>query len=361
MSNEIPRLAVIGVGAHGSRHIDQLFGMQDQAVIDTIVDTDRDHFEALRDKHGSALEEVNFASDWERVFEVGRPIDAVINCLPDRYHIDVADAAISNHKHLLSEKPLAATLDEYAQLKQLFAEAEAKNLVFLPCNPRETAGVWSEFRTFGRDRDLLASHFGGLGNVAIGDLGDIKSLRTLIHYAAPRAGDRGHTSAAADKLNHEITTLCRLTDVEGFDRAFLLDNQPNQYSASLMTTSGIWLTTQAWRVGTRHGNRNDNMYHESAEVVFSDGSLSFDASSGTMTLRYGERSIIDTNPSRYGKSARRSIGAMARHFLARIRGEEADRFGASTEYLTRTALLSTMASLVLEEATRGKSVMAFTL
>jgi predicted dehydrogenase len=333
------------------RHVDQLLDMEGQAVIDTVVDNNQDHIQALQDKHGAVLGEVEFASDWEMVFdEEHRHIDAVISCMPDRYHIDIATAAIGKGKHLLGEKPLATTLDEYAQLKHLFAKSEAEGLVFLPCNPRETAGVWSEFRNFGRDKSLLADHFGRIGNAAIGDVGDIKSLRTLIHYAAPREGDRGHTSAAADKLNHEITTLCRLTDVEGFERAFLLDNQINQYSASLMTTSGIWLTTQALRVGTRHKNRDDNMYHESAEIVFDNGALSFDASSGTMTLRYGERPIHDRDPSRYGKSARRSIGAMTRHFLARIRGEEADRFGANADYLTRTALLSTLASLMLEEA-----------
>lgn len=351
MSNEVPRLAIFGGGDHGSRHVHETLQLGPaQAVIDTIVEEDPERIAALRDAHGEQLVGVHFRPDWEEALrERGDHLDAVINCLPDQHHLPVTKAVLRIRRHLLGEKPLATTMEEYEQLERLYAEAEAESLVFLPCNPREAAGPWKWLMEFVRNRKLLADHFGELGGVAIGDLGPMLSLRALSHYAAPSDSKAGsHTSAAADKLNHSITTLCRLTDVDSFDSAFLQQNTQTKFLASLVTTNGVSLIAQGIREGIRHKDRKENMYHEEAQVLFPNGALMLDASAATITLRYGERSITDKG-DHYRKSSRANIRAMTAHFLARIGGRETNRFG-SPEYVRHTALLSTVAALALEQA-----------
>jgi predicted dehydrogenase len=116
MSQRTLRAAVIGLGAMGANHArvySEIEGVELAAVADT---------------HAARVEDVTRGrtargfADYGRMLEEERP-DVVSVCVPTGLHLQVAADVIERRIALLVEKPLAASYDEGARLRDLAADA----------------------------------------------------------------------------------------------------------------------------------------------------------------------------------------------------------------------------------------------
>jgi len=117
------KIAVIGCGSIGKRHIRNLLGLQIRDII--VYDKDNERLAAVATEFG-----VSSSTSLSEVFSY-KP-DAVIVCTPPSIHVPVALEAAKEGCHLFIEKPVSHNFDG---LDQLLAEVVEKNLVTLVgCN-----------------------------------------------------------------------------------------------------------------------------------------------------------------------------------------------------------------------------------
>jgi predicted dehydrogenase len=113
-------VAVIGTGYIGPLHIEALRRIGGVAV-KGVCDANRDLAKRAAERYG--IERVY--TDWQEV--VADPSIHVVHvCSPNKLHYPMNKAAIERGKHILSEKPLAMTVEEADDLARL---AEAKGIV----------------------------------------------------------------------------------------------------------------------------------------------------------------------------------------------------------------------------------------
>ncbi|HEX2297160.1 MAG TPA: Gfo/Idh/MocA family oxidoreductase, partial [Pseudonocardiaceae bacterium] len=112
------RIAVVGYGYWGSKHVRVLSSLPGVHV--TIVDQDRDRLEEARRSHPSA-------STAYRLQDVLAYVDAVVVATPPGSHADVALQALQHGRHALVEKPLATTVEDGQEM----VDAAAANAVQL--------------------------------------------------------------------------------------------------------------------------------------------------------------------------------------------------------------------------------------
>jgi predicted dehydrogenase len=101
------RIAVIGCGWAGERHVLAFQALSDRAEIVALVDNDRDYL----DVKAAEWDIPDFCTDYREVLE-RKDVHAVSLCLPHNIHADVAVASAQAGKHILCEKPIAVTLKE---------------------------------------------------------------------------------------------------------------------------------------------------------------------------------------------------------------------------------------------------------
>jgi predicted dehydrogenase len=119
------KVGVIGVGLAGSPHIEAVgrTGMADVAVLAaSSVGSASRAAERYRVPRAE--------TDW-RVIVEDDSIDVVHNCTPNHLHGEVGRAAIAANKHLIAEKPLAATLEDAAELARA---ADGSSVVTALCH-----------------------------------------------------------------------------------------------------------------------------------------------------------------------------------------------------------------------------------
>src|SRR6478672_8209867 len=95
------RVGVIGTGV-GIAHIDALLEIPD-VVVTGVCSARRDRAATVAARYG-----LPFATDDYRALLAG-PVDAVVIAAPPALHAPMALAACAAGKHVLCEKPLAAT------------------------------------------------------------------------------------------------------------------------------------------------------------------------------------------------------------------------------------------------------------
>jgi len=103
------RIAIIGCGWAGTRHA-QAFAHCGASVC-WAVDVDLRRAESLKKSLPGALGEIYTAEDF-RAALADPHVDAVAICLPHNLHAAVAVEAARAGKHVLCEKPIAATLEQ---------------------------------------------------------------------------------------------------------------------------------------------------------------------------------------------------------------------------------------------------------
>ncbi len=114
---DILRAAVIGLGAMGANHA-RVYREIEGTELVAVADTD-----AMRISAATGAGATRGYADFERLLDEERP-DLVSVCVPTMLHLDIGSRVIERGVPLLVEKPLAATLDEGRQLRDLAARAD---------------------------------------------------------------------------------------------------------------------------------------------------------------------------------------------------------------------------------------------
>jgi hypothetical protein len=238
-------------------------------------------------------------TDYRELLDDDR-VQAVVITTRDDTHYPITKDAIEAGKHVLVEKPAAATLDELAALPDLFELASAKGLKLWVCHSREFGeGPWSTAAALISDPARISETF------TVGPMGRLRELRHDCHYTVP--GRQGlHTSFADDKLNHTIVSVQRsLPGIAGFRNAVLLDNGPTHYDARLVVASdneaqdGV-VVRASGRRSAHEEHHGGGVWRDWIEAVFDEGVLRIEPSLGRIALTYGkkEKTPLEFDPKR---------------------------------------------------------------
>ena len=146
MSSKILNVGLIGFGLSGRYFHAPFLSTNPGFKIKTVVERTKNDAQAFDPEIGNARSVDELLSD--------ESIDLVFICTPNETHFPYAMDALENGKHVVIEKPFAATEEE---AMQLFAKAEEKGLVLTAYQNRR----WdSDFLTL---KKLLAE--GKLGDI----------------------------------------------------------------------------------------------------------------------------------------------------------------------------------------------------
>ena len=105
------RVAIVGVGWAGTRHVEAIRELGRKLTVDCLVDSDAAF---LAEKSTELAVEKTYGSIESALWDP--EVDAISICLPHRYHCDVAIAAGEAGKHVLVEKPMAMNVDEATRM-----------------------------------------------------------------------------------------------------------------------------------------------------------------------------------------------------------------------------------------------------
>jgi len=115
MTARVLRAGVIGLGAMGANHA-RVYGEIEGVRLVAVADTSPARVEAIA--RGRTVR--GYAGHRRMLDE--EPLDLLSVCVPTRAHLDVAADALGRRVPLLVEKPLAASIEEGEQLRDLAAE-----------------------------------------------------------------------------------------------------------------------------------------------------------------------------------------------------------------------------------------------
>jgi len=228
------RVAVVGVGWAGTRHVEAVRELDRKLTVDCLVDNDPAH---LREKSEELSVEKTYT---ELSAALADPeVDAVSICTPHGLHRDAAVAAAEAGKHVICEKPLAVTVDDATEMIEAAARADVKlytaeNVPYSPMSRflREivtsgkhigevvSASFASGFRaeTYGypgRRAWLSTPELGGTGTWMLHGIHSMAQLRFVLGEV-DTVYMREHHAAAFTRPDLEGTMVGLLTMSEGF-------------------------------------------------------------------------------------------------------------------------------------------------
>ena len=167
------RLGVVGVGAMGARHAENIAHRVPEATLVAVFDAQpaaaQRVAESLGCDHAASLEALLGRDD----------IDAVVVVSPPRFHAEHAVAALDARKHVLLEKPMALTLADADRINAAAARANVRLQVgfmrrydpaYAAAKRRIAAGdigVPRLFKGIDRDQDAPVGPFGSAGRADI--------------------------------------------------------------------------------------------------------------------------------------------------------------------------------------------------
>lgn len=114
------RIAILGVGWAGTRHVEAIRELGRKVAVDCIVDNDAELLRAKAEELGVP----KTYTDYQDAL-TDPDVDAVSICLPHTLHCPVALAAAEAEKHILCEKPMALTVKEATRM---IGSARARNV-----------------------------------------------------------------------------------------------------------------------------------------------------------------------------------------------------------------------------------------
>jgi predicted dehydrogenase len=117
------RIGVIGAGLWGGNHA-RVFTTLPETELVAVCDQDSSRAQAMADRAGGARVYTDY-----RALIADSHVDAVSVATPDFTHTPIILAALAADKHVLSEKPLATTLEEAEQIAAAAARSKAKLMV----------------------------------------------------------------------------------------------------------------------------------------------------------------------------------------------------------------------------------------
>nr|HMN29345.1 Gfo/Idh/MocA family oxidoreductase [Caldilineaceae bacterium] len=122
------KLALLGCGDVAQRdYLPEFHRLGDRAEIVAVCGRTPARLAHVADEYGIP----NRYTDYRQMLAES-DADAVVNLTPIQLHYETSMAALAAGKHLYSEKPVAGSLAEARQIKQL-AEAKQRKLVCAPC------------------------------------------------------------------------------------------------------------------------------------------------------------------------------------------------------------------------------------
>lgn len=167
------RLGVIGVGAMGARHAENIAHGSPEATLVTVFDAQPAAAArvagSLGCDHAASLDEILRRDD----------LDAVVIVSPPRFHAEHAVAALEARKHVLLEKPMALTLADADRINSAAAKAGRRLQVgfmrrydpaYVMAKRRIEAGdigIPRFFKGIDRDQDAPVGPFGSAGRASI--------------------------------------------------------------------------------------------------------------------------------------------------------------------------------------------------
>jgi predicted dehydrogenase len=117
------QFGVVGAGLWGSFHCKTLNALPN-AELAAVCDIDPERARAMQERFGARKAYTDY-----RELIADPDVEAVTVATPDFAHAEIVVASIKAHKHVLSEKPLATTLDEAEKIAALAAKSPAKVMV----------------------------------------------------------------------------------------------------------------------------------------------------------------------------------------------------------------------------------------
>ena len=139
------RTAILGTGFMGRVHLEAVRRLE---YVEAVAIAGR-NLEAAR-RLGAGFSLSAFAADYRDLLR-DPSIDAVHICTPNSQHFPMAKAAIEAGKHVICEKPLAATLQEGEQLVSLAKLQKVRNCV---CHNLRFYPMVQQMRRMREDGDL---------------------------------------------------------------------------------------------------------------------------------------------------------------------------------------------------------------
>jgi predicted dehydrogenase len=345
MSIETINIGVIGAGgSHAMRSHEEY-----------LAQLPHNHLAVLSDisEHSAQAAAGRFAPDahtttyWEEL--VGdSSVDAVLVMTPDKWHTMQMAAAIANNKHVLVEKPLADSWEDFEIVKASLAVAHDKGLVVSSCHPRRFSRPYVETKRLLDDDALLAETFGLHKDH---HFGAVSSFNLNLNY--PRPSKTGlHTSFASDHMPHEIDTASHFFGFAGISRAVSRRNNELDFAIEAERDDGIKLQFTGNRLQDQPGYRED--WH----VTFEDGTVfSVESHEGAIQLQTAGQTINRQPRDAHGQPLFKvqydeHFTALNRHFVESIANP-----GKEIPYLTRQELLmNTVVGLALQEVDKPVSI-----
>lgn len=117
------QFGVVGAGLWGSFHCKTLSALPN-AEIAAVCDLDPARARSMQEQFGARKAYTDY-----RELIADPEVEAVTVATPDFAHADIVLAAITAQKHVLSEKPLATSLDEARKIAELAARGKTKVMV----------------------------------------------------------------------------------------------------------------------------------------------------------------------------------------------------------------------------------------
>lgn len=104
------RIGIIGAGGIAkSRHIPALLKFADSVMITGVCDVSEESAKHAADQFGIEKSFVNYK-------DLFNETDAVVVCTPNKFHAEIAVAALDAGQHVLCEKPMAMSLEECSKM-----------------------------------------------------------------------------------------------------------------------------------------------------------------------------------------------------------------------------------------------------
>jgi predicted dehydrogenase len=178
------KVGVVGTGALGQHHA-RIYTQLDGATLEGVYDVDTARAQAIAEANGTRA----FAS----LDELIAATEAVSVVVPTDRHAEVAGALIEQRRHVLIEKPIAATTEEAERLVRL---AQRQGVIVQVGHVERFNPVLSYLEQVGRNPRFIEAH-------------------RLAPYPPPREGlhPRGtEVSVVLDLMIHDLEVILHLVD-----------------------------------------------------------------------------------------------------------------------------------------------------
>ena len=156
-------VAVVGTGFMGMVHLEAWRYVKNANVVYVVSRNSKKSYE-VASKYG-----VDIITDYEAALK-RRDVDIIDICVPTYLHMEYAEKALENNKHVLLEKPIANTLEDAEKIVRKASKSTVKLMVL------HVLRYFSEYRE-------------ARNAVKEGQIGDIRHMRAIRRGAFPTWGE----------------------------------------------------------------------------------------------------------------------------------------------------------------------------